>query len=225
MGMRAGSITATTLTPPLKDLAFPDLDKISKDNIAMAFGIKQTMLDSEAANYATAQEDRLSFYEDTIKPRARIFADALNTQLLERDGMRLEFRFEEMDIFQQDEGDRADLLNKLTLAGMPIELALELAGYKLTDEQAAMLNTHQEQLDEREDVAGSEQVDEREAELRRWQRMAEKRIKDGKGIREFESSIIEPSLHGAISGALEAAKSVEDVKHLFDSVIAWKDYP
>jgi hypothetical protein len=139
--------------------------------------------------------------------------------------MRLEFRFEEMDIFQEDEGVRADLLNKLTLAGMPIELALELAGYKLTDEQEAMLNAHQEQLDEREDVAVSEQVDEREAELRRWQRMAEKRIKDGKGIREFESSIIEPSLHGAISGALEAAKSVEDVKHLFDSVIAWKDYP
>jgi hypothetical protein len=225
MGMRAGSITATTLTPPLKDLAFPELDKMSKDNIAMAFGIKQTLLDSEAANYATAQEDRLSFYEDTIKPRARIFADALNTQLLEQDGMRLEFRFEEMDIFQEDEGVRADLLNKLTLAGMPIELALELAGYKLTDEQEAMLNAHQEQLDEREDVAVSEQVDEREAELRRWQRMAEKRIKDGKGIREFESSIIEPSLHGAISGALEAAKSVEDVKHLFDSVIAWKDYP
>jgi hypothetical protein len=130
-----------------------------------------------------------------------------------------------MDIFQEDEGVRADLLNKLTLAGMPIELALELAGYKLTDEQEAMLNAHQEQLDEREDVAVSEQVDEREAELRRWQRMAEKRIKDGKGIREFESSIIEPSLHGAISGALETAKSVEDVKHLFDSVIAWKDYP
>jgi len=113
--MRAGSITATTLTPPLKDLAFTELDKIAKDNIAMAFGIKQTLLDSEAANYATAQEDRLSFYEDTIKPRARMFEDALNTQLLARDGMRLEFKFEELDIFQEDEGDRAELLNKLVL--------------------------------------------------------------------------------------------------------------
>jgi HK97 family phage portal protein len=216
MGMRAGSITATTLTPPLKDLAFPELDKISKDNIAMAFGIKQTLLDSEAANYATAQEDRISFYEDTIKPRARIFADALNTQLLARDGMRIEFKFNEMDIFQTDEGDRADLLNKLTLSGMPIELALELAGYELTDEQEAMLVA-------REDMP--EPADEREIELRRWQRMAEKRIKDGKEIREFESSIIEPSLHGAISGALEGMKSVEDVKQVFESVIAWRNYP
>ena len=225
MGMRAGSITATTLTPPLKDLAFTELDQMSKDNIAMAFGIKQTLLDSEAANYATAQEDRISFYEDTIKPRARIFEDALNTQLLARDGMRLEFKFNEMDIFQEDEGDRADLLNKLTLAGMPIELALELAGYELTDEQAAMLNVHQEQLDEREDLPEREPTDEQEIELRKWQRMAEKRVKDGKGLREFESSVIEPSLHGAISGALEGVKSVEDVKQVFESVIAWRNYP
>ena len=221
MGMRAGSITATTLTPPLKDLAFTELDKIAKDNIAMAFGIKQTLLESEAANYATAQEDRLSFYEDTIKPRARMFEDALNTQLLARDGMRLEFKFEELDIFQEDEGDRAELLNKLVLAGIPIELALDLAGYTLTDEQMAMLNARKEQLDERE----PEQVDEQEAELRRWQRMAEKRIKEGKGLREFETSIIEPSLHGAISGALESAKSVEDVRRVFDQVIAWRGYP
>ena len=221
VGMRTGSITATTLTPPLKDLAFTELDKIAKKNIAMAFGIKQTLLDSEAANYATAQEDRLSFYEDTIKPRARMFEDTLNTRLLARDGMRLEFKFEELDIFQEDEVDRAELLNKLVLAGIPIELALDLAGYTLTDEQMAMQNVHQEQLDERE----PEQVDEQEAELRRWQRMAEKRIKEGKGLREFETSIIEPSLHGAISGALESAKSVEDVRRVFDQVIAWRGYP
>ena len=187
----------------------------------MAFGIRKTMLDSEAANYATAQEDRLSFYEDTIKPRARLFADALNTQLLARDGLRLEFKFNEMDIFQEDENDRADLLNKLTTAGLPIEVALELSGYELTDEQAAMLNTHQEQLDERRDSG----VDPRVDELRKWQKMAEKRVKEGKELREFESSIIEPSLHGAIDGALETVKTVEDVKRVFDSIIAWRGYP
>ena len=221
LGVRAGSITPVTLTPPLKDLAFPELNKIAKDNIAMAFGIKQTMLDSEAANYATAQEDRLSFYEDTIKPRARIFEDALNEQLLARDGLRIEFRFNELDIFQEDENDRADLLNKLTTAGLPIEVALQLAGYELTDEQAAMLNAHQEQMDERRDNEYSPDV----VELRKWQKMAEKRVKEGKELREFETSVIEPSLHGAISGALENAKTVSDVKKVFDSVIAWRGYP
>jgi len=222
LGIRAGSITATTLTPPLKDLTFPELNEIAKDNITMAFGIKQTLLDSEAANYATAQEDRLSFYEDTIKPRAKLFADALNEQVLARDGLRLEFRFNEMDLFQEDENDRADLLNKLAMAGLPIEVALELAGYELTEEQAAMLNAHQTQLDERRDAMP---VDERTEELRKWQKFAEKRVKEGKELREFETSVIEPSLHGAISGALESAKTVEDVRHLFDSVIAWQGYP
>lgn len=222
LGVRAGSITPTTLTPPMKDLAFTELNEIAKDNIAMAFGIKQTLLDSEAANYATAQEDRLAFYEDTIKPRARLFADALNEQLLARDGLRIEFKFNEMDIFQEDENDRADLLNKLTMAGLPIEVALELAGYELTEEQASMLDSHQEQLDERRD---NEPVTPQADELRKWQKFAEKRVKEGKPIREFETNVIEPSLHGAISGALEGAKSVEEVKSIFDSVIAWRDYP
>ena len=221
LGVRAGSITPTTLTPPLKDLAFPELDAIAKDNIALAFGIRKTMLDSEAANYATAQEDRLSFYEDTIKPRAKKFEDVINTQLLAKDGLRLEFRFNEMDIFQEDENDRADLLNKLTTAGLPIEVALQLAGYELTDEQAAMLNAHQEQLDERRDNEYSPDI----VELRKWQKMAEKRVKEGKDLREFETSVIEPSLHGAISGALENAKTVSDVKRVFDSVIEWRGYP
>lgn len=221
LGVRAGSITPTTLTPPMKDLAFPELSAIAKDNVALAFGIRKTMLDSEAANYATAREDRLAFYEDTIKPRARLFEDALNEQLLARDGLRLEFKFNELDIFQEDENDRADLLNKLTMAGLPIEVALDLAGYDLTEEQAAMLNSHQDQLDERRD-SGVEPQDE---ELRKWQKFAEKRVKEGKPIREFETSVIEPSLHGAISGALESAKTVDEVRHVFDAVIAWQGYP
>ena len=222
LGVRAGSITPVTLTPPLKDLSFPEISEMAKDNIAMAFGIKQTLLDSEAANYATAQEDRLSFYEDTIKPRARLFEDALNEQLLARDGLRLEFRFNELDIFQEDENKRADLLSKLTMAGLPIEVALELAGYKLTDEQTSMLESHQEQLDDRIDETP---VDERTTELRKWQKFAEKRVKEGKELREFETSVIEPSLHGAISGALESAKTTEEVRHIFDSVITWRGYP
>jgi hypothetical protein len=221
LGVRAGSITPTTLTPPMKDLAFPELDAIAKDNIALAFGIRKTMLDSEAANYATAEEDRLSFYEDTIKPRARLFEDVINTQLLMKDGLRLEFKFNEMDIFQEDENVRADLLNKLTAAGLPVEVALELAGYELTEDQAAMLNAHQEQMDERRDNEYSPDI----VELRKWQKMAEKRVKEGKELREFETSVIEPSLHGAISGALENAKTVSDVKRVFDSVIEWRGYP
>jgi len=201
----------------------------------MAFGIKQTLLDSEAANYATAAEDRKSFYEETIMPRARLFEDALNAQLLERDGLRLEFKFNEMDIFQTDESERADLLHKLMNSEMPIELALDLAGYELTDDQLAMLRAHnakEPQVEKPEDeleqvipTGGVPNVEPQEAELRKWQRMAEKRVKESKPIREFQSNEIEPGLHGAISGALEEAQSVDDVKRIFEGVFDWRGYP
>lgn len=212
LGVRAGSIQPTTLTPLLKDLAFSDLSEISKKNIAMAFGIKQTMLDSEAANYATAQEDRLSFYEETIKPRLQLYEDALNEQLFARDKIKLEFQLNELDIFQEDENERADVLNKLTASGLPTRLALDLAGFVLSEEQEALFS---------EQEAETQPEDEQVAELRKWQRMAEKRVKEGKPIREFESTILEPSLHGAISGALENVKTVEDVKRVFE----WSVYP
>lgn len=223
LGIRAGSITATSITPPLKDMVFKEISDMSKSNIAVAFGIKQTMLFSEAANYATAQEDRLSFYEDTVKPRAKLFEDALNTQVLAREGLRMEFKFEELDIFQEDESARADLLNKLVTAGLPVEVALSMAGYELTEDQAAMLDAHQEQLDAREDKDLPEDAETQE--LRRWQKFAEKRVKEGKPLREFESAVIDPALHGAISGALETVKTVDDVRRVFEPVIEWRGYP
>ena len=221
LGVRAGSITPTTLTPLLKDLAMPEISAEAKHNISVAFGIPKTMLDSEAANYATAQEDRLSFYEDTLKPRARKFESVLNEQLLAKDGMRIEFAFNELDLFQEDEAQRAELLNKLVVSGLPVELALEMAGYKLTDEQAAMLVEKQAADDDRRD-SGDDPLTE---ELGRWMRMAEKRVKEGKSIREFETDIIKAPLHGAISGALESVKTPEDVKAIFDDAIAWQGYP
>lgn len=235
LGIRAGSVKTEALTPPLKDMVFKEISDMSKSNIAVAFGIKQTMLFSEAANYATAQEDRLSFYEDTIKPRAKLFEDALNAQVLAREGLRLEFDFGEMDIFQEDEGVRADLLNKLVTAGLPVEVALSMAGYELTEDQAAMLNAHQEQLDERLDDSTNEnssqnprfgdESDSQITELRKWQKMAEKRVREGKPLREFESTVIDPSLHGAIAGALETVKTVDDVRRVFEPVIEWRGYP
>jgi hypothetical protein len=182
----------------------------------VAFGIKQTLLFSEAANYATAKEDRLSFYEDTIKPRAHMFEDVINTQLLEREGLRLEFKFSELDIFQEDENQRADIFTKLA-GKLPTELALDIAGYDLSEEQMDLLVVQEAESSEKEDNV--------ELDLKRWQRMAEKRVKDGKELREFESSFIPASLKGAIEGALESAKTVEDVKSIFSGVIAWRGYP
>ena len=218
LGIRAGSITPTTLTPPLKDLQMPELSDGAKQNLSVAFGVPKTLMDSEAANYATAQEDRKSFYDETVKPRAKMYESVLNTQLLEREGMRIEFMFNELDLFQEDEGERAELFERLVRAGMPQTVALELAGYDLTEEQMAAFEVSKQERDE-------EPEDEMTVELGRWMRMAEKRVKEGKSIREFESDIIPETLHSAISGALDAVKTVEEVKFLFDHIVDWQGYP
>jgi len=220
LGIRAGSVTPTTLTPRLKDLAMPELNAEAKHNISVAFGVPKTMLDSEAANYATAQEDRKSFYQETILPRARKYEDVLNTQLLEREGLRLEFAFNELEMFQEDENERAELLQRLVASGLPTRLALDLAGYDLTEDQLVELQEKQVQV-------GQERREQSplDAELGRWMRMADKRVREGKALREFESDIIPPALHGAISGALEGARSADDVKGVFDKMLAWGGYP
>jgi HK97 family phage portal protein len=219
LGIRAGSITPTTLTPPIKDLAMPELSDLAKHNMSVAFGVPKTLLDSEAANYATAVEDRKSFYQETIMPRARTFEAVLNRQLLEREGLRLEFAFNELELFQDDENVRADLVLKYVQAGLPVELALDLAGKDMTDEQMDMLTDKQDEDKDRNERNPVIQ------ELERWMRMAEKRVKEGKSIREFETDIIPSSLHGAITGALENVKTVDDVRHIFNGVIAWQGYP
>lgn len=216
LGIRAGGITPTTLTPPLKDLQMPELSDAAKHNLSVAFGVPKTLLDSEAANYATAKEDRKSFYEETIMPRARKYESVLNSQLLDREGLRIEFAVNEMELFQEDENQRANLVARYVEAGMPLQLALDLSGVTLTPEQMDLLVAKREQ---------DEPTDPVDAELGRWMRMAEKRVKEGKSIREFESDIIPETLHSAISGALDAVKTVEEVKFLFDHIVDWQGYP
>lgn len=62
------------------------------------------------------------------------------------------------------------------------------------------------------------------ADLEKWQAKAVNRVKRGKPAAcEFESDTIEPSLAGAIAGALEAAKTTADVRGVFADV--WQGYP
>lgn len=219
LGIRSGSIDVKTITPPMKDLAMPEIGEQAKHNISVAFGIPKTMLDSEAANYATAVEDRKGFYEETLKPRARMYEAALNEQLLDRDDMRLEFAFDELDLFQDDENKRADRLLSFVQAGLPTRLAIDLAGIDMTEEQAAML------AEEASDNGGQSGPDAVEQELGRWMRMAEKRIKDNKSLREFETDVIPDSMKAAIEGALETVGSVEDVRSVFNIAKEWREYP
>lgn len=110
----------------------------AREDIAAAFGISVAMILSSEANYATAEVDRQNLYTNTVIPLANFIAETLNVQLFRPMRMNLVFRPEEMDIFQEDETQRAQALTALNTALDNPEnflISADILGYDLTDEQ------------------------------------------------------------------------------------------
>lgn len=196
IGVRADAIDIKTITPPLGDLALTEIWEQSKKNIASAFGIPITMLEEPAANRATAETHRLSFWSETIRPRGRIYENTINNQLLQPLGLKLKFNFDEMDVFQEDERERAASLQALVASGLPLDISLRTLGFELSDEDWETLDQEAKDKAARRDAmlqnftqGGSSSQDEdqdedeqpapeekRMRELRRWRRKAKKAL-------------------------------------------------
>ncbi len=136
------------VTPPLKDLVIPEIEASVRQQIAVAFGIPQTLLE-DAANFATAVEHRKSFYTETIIPECGQLETTMNEQLFEGLGLHMAFQPEQLEIMQEDEAARAVSLKSLVDSGLPLRLAMEILGYDLTDEQWAMLEAEAKAKEER----------------------------------------------------------------------------
>lgn len=127
--VRGGDIKATVITPPIKDMMLPELQERAERNICKTLGVPITMLEASAANYATAQNDVLSFWRTTIIPRLGMYEQAINNQLLAPLGYKLVFTPEALDVMQTDEAQRAGALLSLTQAGVAVDYAMEILGY------------------------------------------------------------------------------------------------
>lgn len=127
------------LVPIIRDLMVPELTANARNQIAVTFGVPQTMLEDAAQVATRVSEDRQAFYSETVIPRAEWYAQVLNEQLFKPMRMELTFNWHELEVMQEDEVARAGSLQSLTSAGFPIDLAAEVLGYDLTDEQWARL--------------------------------------------------------------------------------------
>jgi HK97 family phage portal protein len=70
----------------LRDLEFPDLRSISETRICMAFGVPPILIGAKVgldrSTFANYQEARRSFWEETLIPLQRRFADGFRARLL-----------------------------------------------------------------------------------------------------------------------------------------------
>lgn len=119
----------------VKELENQELTTAKREDIATAIGVPQSLLFSNATNFATAQQDDLHFYSKTIIPLAELIESTLNEQLLMPLGYRIKFLPDTLDAFQEDETERAQALASLVsaLGERNRGVALEMLGFELPE--------------------------------------------------------------------------------------------
>ncbi len=228
---------------PLGSLALPELTDKKREDISTAFGIPQSLLFSNAANYATAQQDDLHFYDKTIVPDARLIEQAFNRQVLAPLGWKLQFKPESLEYYQQLESTKADALSKLYSIGVLTRDEVRDEMGRLPADDSLFKDTQRAQLaaqlmqvrmgqptpsQQPADAPADTSTDTTaKAELERWQRKAIKRLSEGKADKAaaFESDVLSDRLKAYVVGGLETAVSIDDVKAVFEVAHLWEAYP
>ncbi len=215
----------------IAELGNSELTQDKREDIATALGIPHSLVFSDSANYATAQQDELNFLRYTIIPASRLIADAINKQLLSRFGLMLQFRPQELDAMQEDENQRSASLGALVSAGVPLLTAMDILGYDLTDEQRAAIEESERKKEEQADMMNQLALDEADSgqakeDEDRWQRKALSALKAGKaaGVA-FSSRHIDPVRQADIAHGLEHAASEQEVRAVFAAKPFWGGYP
>lgn len=118
VGVRA-NVKPVTIGDSLTDTVDVALSDAKTMQVLEAMEVPASIALPGAANYATARQDWLNFYEATILPEADLVVMALNEQWLQPTlGLTLELHPERLEVFQSSELDKASAL--MALAGTPI---------------------------------------------------------------------------------------------------------
>ena len=154
------NIEFETIGSPMSDLAVPELTNAKREDISTALGIPQSLLFSNATNFATAQQDNRHFYEKTIIPLARKIETMFNHYFMQY-GIddALTFNEQQLEVFQTDEAMRSGSLVNLVNVGMPLTVAMEVLGYDLTEDQWQALGKAPDPMEAEEDVIIQEAED------------------------------------------------------------------
>lgn len=238
--VRSPELKVQKVTPDINTMMLPELQERVITSIAMTLGVPRTMLEASAANYATADSDRQSFWRETIVPRLGMLEQVMNNQLLGPIGYEIVFEPEKLDVMQADEANRADSLLKLTQAGVALPDAMRILGYDNVDEmfltptvEAPANELPTEAPPQPEPVVGDiappqpDAAASMTARRNDWALLAkkiERRIKAGKSPRcAFDSDVISGDEVKAVMARLYDGMTVHDAQHAVDEVKAIDD--
>lgn len=238
-----GKATTLTLGSPLKDLAATELTTSKREDIATALGVPQSVLFSNASNYATALQDDLHFYDKTINPDAAALAEVLNKMVFYPLGYALVFHPERMEMYQRLEAEKSTslgvLVEKKIMTRREARLATNLPAEPAEDDPQydeftekkepqpvppQLLAANQDQSPADDDESEDDEFTE---DMKRWQAKALNRWNEGKLDKAlaFTSDVIPSTLKASIAGALEGCKSKDDIRAVFADATHWQSYP
>ena len=245
--VQADAIEPVVLGEGVGELSDSELVKEKREDIATAAGIPMTLLWSTEASGlgggGVVESDERKFYEQTVVPQARFVEGVLNEQVFRPMGLRWAFRPETLDVFQEDEGKRAQSLTQYVSAGFRLSVAAQILGVELPEgmdyedldrmkeeDKEQAIERQREQFGNMPQQQGNPQgygQQAMRADLDRWERKAL-----NKGVDcSFESQYIPETVAERIRELLAGAATEEEVKAAFaapfrQASIGWGwDYP
>jgi HK97 family phage portal protein len=219
--VQSGAIEAVQIGEGLESLSNATLTQEKREDILSALGVPHSLVMANAANYATSQQDELNFYTHTILPQAKIIERQLNEQLFEPLGMQWKFKPQELSLFQEDEEQRAQSLQALTNAGVPLALAMEMLGFQLPDgwDFSDLEEPEPEPMTVLPPQPPRQLTDEQAVEVRRFKTWAGRRKNPDPA--QFKSDLLTDADKAAILAGVEVGDAT-DAPFL---AAGWEDYP
>jgi HK97 family phage portal protein len=130
--VRAG-VTPVVVGEGLESLSNSELTIESRQAIATAMAVPDSIISANAANFATAQQDEVNFLTNCIIPESRLIERTLNRQLFAPTGLRLHFEPERLSAMQEDENERAKSYAIYVGTSMKPSVAAQMVGLNLPD--------------------------------------------------------------------------------------------
>lgn len=229
-----------------------DIYRQALENVSMASGIPLSLLVANSANFATAQAELSTWFEYSIVPFSRWFADELNNSLFARLRLRLEFRPEKNAPDAERDLKRTQIFVSLVQNNVLPAAAAEIAGIELPpgwtydtifkpeeqpEEVTPPVEPATQEVESVPVAAEPESLPvaksgyffpdaEQVRELGLWRDFAERKMKKGLSpVFEFEAKYLPEWYADAIRARLAEVKAIEDVPWAFSPGNFAEDLP